>query len=201
MSQKVCRHPNCGEVESHFVHHLIDVVGHYQGHQFEPADDTGGERQEVMDMMQDERTNPREIWKHIGKDPAPSADQPEWIIAAAREIHTKRLTDTLAMAHVIQKHCGKPSADGRRDWVSVASGVKPDAEQIAEHRGWFQICNSGTGRQDVGKYLKGDFMGHALQFNEVTHWRELFPAPAPVSGEGREGPSPCQVMRTGRDLT
>jgi len=65
-------------------------------------------------------------------------------------------------------------------WVRVQERM-PNEQEVAAHNGWFQVANETTGRQDVAKLIKGkDFMGHALQFNDITHWQNLA---APPTGD------------------
>lgn len=55
-------------------------------------------------------------------------------------------------------------------WREVSDKPNP------EPRRWFLVCNKEKKRQDVALFLpqgKGCFMGHTLQFDDVTHWQEL----------------------------
>lgn len=88
-----------------------------------------------------------------------------------------------ALAKRKRREAGAASHNGQ-GWRRVE--VKPTQEQIAAHNGWFQVANEHTKRQDVAKFLKGDFMGHALQFNDVTHWQPLAAPPSEADGPQQE---------------
>ncbi len=60
------------------------------------------------------------------------------------------------------------------EWISVKDRM-PSEDKDDDSPRWYLVY--GNGRCDIALCLHGEsFMGHALQFNDVTHWQPL-PSP------------------------
>lgn len=82
------------------------------------------------------------------------------------------------VCEILFKHLKAALSSPQQEWIDCKQKMPEE-----KGRGWFLITNGN--RVDVGLLLHGKtFMGHALQFEEVTHWQPL-PAP-PVTAEGKD---------------